>query len=213
MVKRTGAVAAVNGGGFIDPEWKGNGFQPAGIVMSGGKIFYLDSGMDTPIHIVGIDREGTMIAGKYTPAELLKMRVSEAVTFAPRFITNGVGQIKNQAEGWGIAPRTAMAQTKDGTILFAVIDGRQPGYSVGASLFDIQQIFLQHGAIIAANLDGGASTVLVKDNKIVNRPSSEWGERYLPTAFLVYDDPSKANIRNIWEGVDISKIDPSKWLR
>ena len=41
MVKRTGAIAGVNGGGFIDPEWEGNGFKPDGIVMSGGKIFYL----------------------------------------------------------------------------------------------------------------------------------------------------------------------------
>lgn len=211
MVKRTGAAVGVNAGGFIDPEWKGNGFQPSGIVMSGGKIFYRDSGMETAIHVVGIDKEGQMIAGKYSPSKLLEMGVSEAVTFAPRFIANGVGLIKNEADGWGIAPRTCMAQTKDGTILFAIIDGRQP-HSIGATLFDIQQIFLDRGAIIAANLDGGSSTVLVKSGgEIVNKPASEYGERYLPTAWLVYEDPDHADIRNIWEGVDINKIDPSKW--
>lgn len=209
MVKRTGALAGVNAGGFIDPEWKGNGFQPSGIVMSGGKIYYLDSGMNTPIHVVGIDKEGKMIAGKHTPNELLKMNVSEAVTFAPRFIVNGQGQIKNQADGWGIAPRTCMAQKADGTILFAIIDGRQP-HSIGATLYDVQNVFLQHGAIIAANLDGGSSTVLVKDNQIVNKPASEYGERYLPTAWLVFENPT-INIKNVWEGIDIRKIDPSKW--
>ncbi|UUZ80054.1 hypothetical protein LJK88_34430 [Paenibacillus sp. P26] len=48
MVQRLGAVAGVNAGGFVDPEWKGNGFQPTGLVMSGGKIFYNDGGMNTP---------------------------------------------------------------------------------------------------------------------------------------------------------------------
>ncbi len=210
MVKRTGAIAGVNGGGFVDPEWKGNGFQPAGIVMSGGKIYYLDSGMDVPLHVVGIDKQGKMISGKFSPNQLLKMEMSEAVTFSPRFIVNGVGQIKSEAEGWGIAPRTSMAQTADGTILFAIIDGRQPGHSIGVSLYEVQRIFLERGAIIAANLDGGSSTVLVKDNKIMNRPSSEYGERYLPTAWLVFNDPSII-IKNIWEGVDPRKIDPSKW--
>ncbi|RAV18981.1 phosphodiester glycosidase family protein [Paenibacillus contaminans] len=210
MVKRTGALAGVNGGGFVDPEWKGNGFQPTGIVMSGGKIFYLDSGMNTPIHIVGIDSEGKMIAGKYTPNDLLKMKMSEAVTFSPRFIVNGVGQIKGPEDGWGVAPRTSMAQTADGTIIFAIIDGRQT-HSIGASLYEIQEIFLKEGAIIAANLDGGSSTVLVTEEGIVNKPASEFGERFLPTAWLVFDNPRTAPIKNVWEGVDINKIDPSKW--
>lgn len=211
MVQRLGAVAGVNGGGFIDPNWQGNGFQPEGIVMSGGKIFYNDSGMTTPQHIVGIDKDGRMIAGKYSANELLRMGVQEAVTFAPRFIVDGKGLVKSPADGWGIAPRTCMAQKEDGTILFAVIDGRQPGYSIGATLYDVQNIFLEHGAVIAANLDGGSSTVLVHDNKIVNKPASEYGERYLPTAWLVFEHPEQANIKNIWEGLDISKIDPSKW--
>ncbi|MDD9265765.1 phosphodiester glycosidase family protein [Paenibacillus sp. MAHUQ-63] len=210
MVKRTGALLGVNGGGFIDPNWEGNGFQPEGIVMSGGKIFYNDKGMNGTVQVVGIDKEGRMIAGKYKVSELVEMGVQEAVSFSPRFIVNGVGQIKSQADGWGIAPRTCMAQTKDGSILFAVIDGRQK-HSIGATLYDIQEIFLQHGAITAANLDGGASSVLVHNNAIVNKPSSEYGERYLPTAWLIFEHPETAPIKNVWEGLDIRKIDPSKW--
>ncbi|MFD0698653.1 phosphodiester glycosidase family protein [Paenibacillus sp. GCM10027628] len=210
MVKRTGAVLGVNGGGFIDPNWEGNGFQPEGIVISGGKIFYNDKGMNGSVQVVGIDKEGRMIAGKYKVSELVDMGVQEAVSFSPRFIVNGVGQIKSQADGWGIAPRTSMAQTKDGSILFCIIDGRQK-HSIGATLYDVQQIFLEHGAVTAANLDGGASTVLVHNNTIVNKPSSEYGERYLPTAWLVFDHPETAKIKNVWEGLDIRKIDPSKW--
>lgn len=209
MVKRTGAIAGVNGGAFDDPGYDGNGFKPIGIVMSGGKLLYSDSGMEDPVNMVGIDRNGVMVAGRYKPSELLKMGVQDAVSFQPKFIVNGKGLIKNEADGWGIAPRTCMAQTKDGTIIFLVIDGRQPGYSIGATLYDAQQLLLEKGAVTAANLDGGSSSVLVKDNQVVNRPSSSYGMRYLPTAFLVFDNPEKVKVRNIWSGIDMSHFDSS----
>jgi exopolysaccharide biosynthesis protein len=212
MVKRTGAIAGINAGGFADPNWKGNGFQPIGLVISGGKVFYRDIGMDQNTQIVGIDKDGKMIAGRYTINELLNLGISEAVSFAPRIIVNGKGQIKNHKDGWGIAPRTVMGQKEDGSILFLVIDGRQIGYSVGADLYDAQQIMLEHGAVIAANLDGGSSTVLVTEGgEIVNKPSSAHGERYLPTAWLVFEDPSTVTVNNIWSGLTSKDIDPAKW--
>ncbi|WP_430141644.1 phosphodiester glycosidase family protein [Neobacillus pocheonensis] len=209
MVKRTGAIAGVNGGAFDDPNYDGNGFKPSGIVMSGGKLLYNDGGMEDPVNVVGLDRNGVMIAGKYKPSELLKMGVTEAVSFSPKFIVNGKGLIKNEAEGWGIAPRTCMAQTRDGTILFLVIDGRQPGYSVGATLYDAQKLLLEKGAVTAANLDGGSSSVLVKNNEVVNRPSSSYGMRYLPSAFLVFEKPDKVKVPNIWSGIDMQHFNSS----
>ncbi|RAP74689.1 phosphodiester glycosidase family protein [Paenibacillus montanisoli] len=213
MVKRTGAIAGVNGGAFDDPNWHGNGFKPAGIVMSGGKLLYKGNGMNAKVNVVGIDRNGLMVAGRYTSKQLLAMGVSEAVTFQPKFIVNGKGLIKSEADGWGIAPRTCMAQLKDGTIVFVVIDGRQPGYSVGATLYDVQNILLEKGAVTAANLDGGSSTVLVKDDKVVNKPSSQYGARYLPTAFLVFDKPEEVEVPNIWAGIDMQSFDSSKKRR
>lgn len=211
MVARTGALAGVNGGGFADPNWKGNGFKPIGVVISRGKLYYNGISSNEATQVVGIDKQGKMIAGKYTLDELKNLGIQEAVTFQPRIIVNGKGQIRNQKEGWGIAPRTAMGQKEDGAILFVVIDGRQPGYSIGASLYDVQQIMLDHGAVIAANLDGGSSTVLVKEGgEIVNKPSSEYGERYLPTAFLVFEDPDRVEIPNIWEGLRPQDIDAGK---
>ncbi|MNO28417.1 hypothetical protein D3C76_183100 [compost metagenome] len=211
MVARTGALVGVNGGGFADPNWKGNGFKPIGLVISQGKMYYNGLGSNASTQIVGLDKQGKMIAGKYSIEELKALGIQEAVTFQPRIIVNGKGQIRSQKEGWGIAPRTAMGQKEDGTILFVIIDGRQPGYSIGASLYDVQQIMLEHGAVIAANLDGGSSTVLVKKGgEIVNKPSSEYGERYLPTAFLVFDHPEQVDIPNVWQGLRPQDIDASK---
>jgi exopolysaccharide biosynthesis protein len=209
MVKRTGAIAGVNGGAFDDPNFDGNGFKPEGLVMSGGNILYNDKSKDAPVNAVGIDINGIMVAGRYTPAELIKMGVQEAVTFQPKFIVNGKGLIKNESEGWGIAPRTCMAQKKDGTIMFIVIDGRQPGYSIGGTLYDVQKILLEKGAITAANLDGGSSSVIVKDDKLLNHPSSHYGMRYLPTAFLVFDKPDQLVVSNIWKDIDMRNYNSS----
>jgi exopolysaccharide biosynthesis protein len=212
MVKRTGAIAGVNAGGFSDPNWKGNGFKPIGLVISQGKIYYNGLGTKKSVQIVGIDKNGKMLAGKYSIDELMNLGISEAVSFSPRIIVNGKGLIPNRSQGWGVAPRTVMGQRDDGSILFLMIDGRQPGYSIGATLYDAQEILLKHGAVIAANLDGGSSTVLVDEKgEIVNKPSSAHGERYLPTAFLVFDNPDAVNVPNIWEGLTPSEIDAGKW--
>lgn len=211
MVERTGAIAGVNGGGFADPNWKGNGFKPIGLVISQGKLYYDGIGEKNSTQIVGLDKQGKMIAGNYSIQELQDLDIQEAVTFQPRIIVNGKGQIKSQKDGWGIAPRTAMGQREDGAILFVVIDGRQPAYSIGASLYDVQQVMLDHGAVIAANLDGGSSTVLVgKGGEILNKPSSEYGERYLPTAFLVFEHPEEVDIPNVWKGLRPQDIDAGK---
>ncbi|MFC5407384.1 phosphodiester glycosidase family protein [Cohnella soli] len=212
MVKRTGAIAGVNAGGFADPNWKGNGFKPIGLVISNGKIYYDGLGGKKSVQIVGIDKQGKMLAGKYSIKELMDLGISEAVSFSPRIIVNGKGLIKNRAEGWGVAPRTVMGQREDGSILFLLIDGRQPGYSIGATLYDAQQILLEHGAVIAANLDGGSSTVLVDEKgTIVNKPSSSAGERYLPTGFLVFENPDAVQVPNIWAGMKPAEIDGGKW--
>ncbi|MNP35981.1 hypothetical protein D3C76_1293370 [compost metagenome] len=127
MVARTGALAGVNGGGFADPNWKGNGFKPIGVVISQGKMYYNGISSNASTQIVGLDKQGKMIAGKYTIEELVELGIQEAVTFQPRIIVNGKGQIRSKKDGWGIAPRTAMGQKEDGSILFVVIDGRQLG--------------------------------------------------------------------------------------
>ncbi|MCQ6558571.1 phosphodiester glycosidase family protein [Paenibacillus mendelii] len=211
MVERTGAVAGVNAGGFADPNWQGNGFQPIGVVISQGNVYYSDLGKKKSTQIVGLDQQGKMIAGRYSLQEMIDLGVREAVTFQPRIIVNGKGLIKSAKDGWGIAPRTAMGQREDGAIIFVIIDGRQK-HSIGANLYDVQQIMLERGAVIAANLDGGSSSILVKDHVIMNKPSSKSGEgRYLPSAWLVYEHPEQVEMPNVWEGLRPQDIDAGKW--
>ncbi|SEC71996.1 phosphodiester glycosidase family protein [Paenibacillus sp. GP183] len=205
MVERTGAVAGVNGGGFDDPEGLGNGFAPIGAIISGGNILFTDQDSSIQQHIVGFTKDGTLIIGKYSLNELLDLKVSEAVSFYPRVIANGKPLITSGDGGWGRAPRTAVGQKADGTVIFIVIDGRQTS-SVGATLKEVQDLFLEDEVINAGFLDGGASSEMVVNKELITKPSSRYGERRLPSAFLVFDNPAKVEVKNIWQG--LKTIDP-----
>lgn len=113
------------------------------------------------------------------------MDAAEGITFGPPLIVDGQKMITDGDGGWGIGPRTAIGQKKDGTVIFLVIDGRQPGYSTGATLRDVQDVLYEEGCYIAANLDGGSSTTLYYNGKVVNKPADLLGERMIPTAFIV----------------------------
>jgi len=82
-------------------------------------------------------------------------------------------------------PRTAVGQKKDGTLLFVVVDGRQPKSSVGMTLPELAKFMKELGAYNAYNLDGGGSSTMVIENVIVNNPSDEKGERPTSDAIIV----------------------------
>ena len=82
-------------------------------------------------------------------------------------------------------PRTAVAKLKDGKFLMITVDGRQPGVSVGMTLQELADYILSLGATDAMNLDGGGSTTMFFDGKVVNTPSDKEGERKVSDAIVV----------------------------
>jgi len=81
-------------------------------------------------------------------------------------------------------PRTAVAKLKDGKFLMLTADGRTE-QSAGLDLYDLAAYFLELGATDAMNLDGGGSTTMFLDGKVVNKPSDKEGERKVSDAILV----------------------------
>ncbi len=81
-------------------------------------------------------------------------------------------------------PRTAVAKLKDGKFLMITVDGRSES-SGGIGLQDLAEYLLSLGAIDAMNLDGGGSTTMFLDGKVVNHPSDKEGERKVSDAILV----------------------------
>ena len=186
IAKSANAVAAINAGGFYDPNGTGTGRLPYGFIIQEGKYVLGDQvGMEEKVDFVGFTKSGNLIAGHYNKAKLAELGAMEGITFGPPLIINGEKTITDGDGGWGVGPRTAIGQRKDGSVLLLVIDGRQPGYSVGATLADLQNILYEKGCYIAANLDGGSSSTLYWNGKVVNKPADLLGERMIPTAFVV----------------------------
>jgi len=192
ITKNNGGVAGINAGGFLDRGWTGTGGIPMGFIIHDGKVIYDQyEGKDVKQETVAFTKEGMLIVGKHTIKQLMEYGVKEGVSFGPPLIVNGKPTIKKGDGGWGIAPRTAIGQRKTGEVLMLVIDGRSLD-SLGATLREVQDILLEYGAVNAANLDGGSSTTMYYNGKVINRPSDKLGERLVPSAFVVLPADSRA---------------------
>lgn len=84
-------------------------------------------------------------------------------------------------------PRTLAGIKENGNLLFVTIDGRAPGWSVGANFEESAKIMKSLGAIDAINLDGGGSTAMTVGNELVTRPSDATGERPIADAILLVE--------------------------
>ncbi|HDP97840.1 MAG TPA: T9SS type A sorting domain-containing protein [bacterium] len=121
----------------------------------------------------------------------VQQRLLELVGGTPRIIRDGQVSVEYTQEGVGRAfaydrhPRTAVGFSADSTrVYFFTVDGRQPGYSVGMSLFELANYMLEWDVSHAVNLDGGGSTTMVVRGNIVNSPSDAAGERSVSNALL-----------------------------
>ena len=183
IVEAYDAIGGINAGGFAD-DALGTGGKPSGILIENGELKNSDSSVSS-YSVVGIDSSNKMIvSNSMTYSKMKQLNLQSAVSFGPVIIINGQPTIRSGNGGWGIQPRTAIGQRKDGAILMLVIDGRQSD-SLGATLKNVQDIFLQYDAYNAFNLDGGASSTMVYNSKLVNSPSDIMGERYVPCAFII----------------------------
>ena len=171
------AVAAVNANAFdttgkeksAHPTWyEGQPVDIHGAVVSRGKTispvearrtsFWLDN--DRKPHI----------------GDPARSSVREAVAdwFSPLVINS---KIIPDASDSAMHPRTAIGFDDKGEwLLMTVIDGRQPGYSEGVTLFELAKIMKDRGCTQSINLDGGGSSVMLirkPDNRVMvlNRPS------------------------------------------
>lgn len=132
--------------------------------------------------------------------KLTDLRTNRALKLTPdlNVIAGGVGLVRNgqvkitaKLDGHDSMnmilrrhPRTLVGTTRNGSLILATIDGRQPGVTVGANFVEAAQFMRWLGATQAINLDGGGSTAMVVGKKLVNHPS-DGRERPVGDALLV----------------------------
>ena len=190
MEKQSGAVISMNASGFYDPGYNSKGGVPRGCVISNGKKIINNAGYKFSVGgIIGFNKDNKMVLSRtMTCDQALNSGIRDAIQYGPFLIVNGKSSYVKGNGGWGVAPRSAIAQRKDGIVLFLVIDGRQKD-SLGADMNDLSKILLRYGAYNAANLDGGTSSAMSVNGSIISHPMNgnfKPKTRTVPDAWVVY---------------------------
>ena len=181
MMEEYGAIAGINASGFADPNDSGTGGDIIGLSYSDGEYWGEEVSYYGSILITEDDK---LVVGNVRDWKNYEIRAG--IQFGPVLIADGDAQIEGSG-GYGIQPRTAIGRREDGVIVFLVVDGRNPGWSLGCTMGDLIEILQKYGVVNAACCDGGSSSVLAYNGEVINKNSSlnpDYGRR-LPNAFLV----------------------------
>ncbi|CAM4476191.1 phosphodiester glycosidase family protein [Paenibacillus tarimensis] len=184
-VKRYKAFAGVNAGGYAD----GNGKRyPLSTTVVDGEYVGGFQPSVKDLFFVGLNEDLKLIGGKYSRKDQLdKQKPKFGASFVPILMKNGKKQ--EIPAKWKTsplrAPRTVIANYKDDQLLFLVTDGYNEGGRSGATLEEIQILLQRFGVKDAYNLDGGGSSTLVFNGRVVNKPS-DGQMRRLATNFLFF---------------------------
>lgn len=166
MAAQNNAILAISG------DYYGNS-ETSTVIRNG--ILYRSAGNDADVCVLFTD--GTMKA--YSPSsfnakKLIKKGAWQAWNFGPSLL-DGKGNILKSFNTtdyiYSQNPRCAIGYVEPGHYVFVVVDGRNPGYSKGATLNELAQIMADEGCRTAYNLDGGKSASMVYKNDYVNQPS------------------------------------------
>jgi exopolysaccharide biosynthesis protein len=173
------------------------------VIPEGGYVISINGKMrDEILPLVRLGRTITLlpvpsfhVEGGWPGSEMMRtmqtfISAEHIVGGVPQLIKDGKVDITWEQEKSSKAfvetrhPRTAVAKLKDGKFLMITIDGRSES-SGGIGLQDLAEYLLSLGAVDAMNLDGGGSTTMFLDGKVVNHPSDKEGERKVSDALIV----------------------------
>lgn len=165
MAEENNALFAVNG------DYYGNAEN--GIVIRNG-VKYRDTINDADVLVLYTD--GVMrsyLPEEYDPEEVIAQGAWQAWNFGPSLLDGkgGLNQTFNTTSYLNSKnPRSAAGYVEPGHYVFTTVDGRDRGYSSGATLSELAAILAKEGCVYAYNLDGGKSAMMYFDGRIINLP-------------------------------------------
>lgn len=173
------ALIAINASGFMDEAYKGNGGTVMGSMVLDGVEYGNPKG---ELKFFGFKEDNKLYIENYNAQKIADYKWG--IQFSPALIVDGSKYVQGSF-GYGLQPRSAVGQTMSGEFLMLIVDGRQVGHSIGATVNDLAEIMLRHKAYQAMNLDGGSSSIMNYRGKTISKPSSKNSlGRYLPNAFI-----------------------------
>lgn len=108
----------------------------------------------------------------------------------------------------GAAPRTAVGQRYDGSLIFYTIDGRKSGHSIGATMEQVARRLIELGCVTALGLDGGGSTTLAVTKPTdtaaerINQPSDRVERSVSNQIFLVASNQPTGQLSHFYVSAD-----------
>jgi len=69
-------------------------------------------------------------------------------------------------------PRTAIGIKDNGNLIFVVVDGNDLINSIGLTINELKDLMYDLDSVYALNLDGGSSSTMIIDNKLINSPDN-----------------------------------------
>lgn len=167
IAEKNNAILAINGDFY--------GTQETGYVLRNGVLYRDIPKRDREALVIYKDGSFEIISEEATAAESLKASGAwQILSFGPALVDNGsISVTKRQEVGKAMAsnPRTAIGIVDDLHYVFVVSDGRTHD-SEGLSLYELAEFMLSLGVKKAYNLDGGGSSTMVFNGKVINNPTT-----------------------------------------
>lgn len=171
----TTSVQAANAGAILAINGDYYGAQERGYVLRNGVLYRASAQSGTDALVIGADGNFRIITEGETSADtLVREGAWQVLTFGPALINGGQVTVSSSDEvGRAMTsnPRTAIGQISEGHYLLVVSDGRTKE-SVGLSLRQLAELMQSLGAQVAYNLDGGGSSTMVFQGRVVNNPTT-----------------------------------------
>ena len=175
------AILAVNGDFY--------GAQQEGYVIRGGILYRSAAKKGAEDLVIYADGSfGIIREAEITAQELLESGARDVLSFGPALVENGEISVSvNDEVGRAKAsnPRTAIAVIDELHVLLVVSDGRTKE-SEGLSLYELAAFLQSKGVQTAYNLDGGGSSTMVFNGRVVNNPTSGRGIKERSVSDIVY---------------------------
>ncbi len=186
MARRKRAMLAINGGGF------GSSRSESGLVssmiggtVSKGEIIQPFIPKNEPLFFAGVDFEGRVIGTiPASQSDVDALAPKEGVSFVPVLLQKGLVQKLPNAWANTKHPRTILGRYANDDLLLIVVDGRQAYWSKGVTLERLQEKLSILGVQDAYNLDGGGSSTLYYNGRVLNKPS-DGNERPVANAIII----------------------------
>ena len=193
----------------------------------------IEGGKDTPVGAGQYVLSSNLKAASYVeqlralqPGERLTLSVSASGSEWSG-VTNMIGALYQLVDNGqvcsglvnGAAPRTAVGLKRDGSLVLYTIDGRQSGYSIGATLTQVAQRMVELGCVTALSLDGGGSTAMVATSPdstvstLVDKPSGGSERAVTNHIFLVADSRPTNSVGHVYLESESTRVLPNAQVK